>query len=72
MYEEILAHPAACSRILAHLDARGWGHFREVNGATMAALCGVHLRSWQKWLGGERNMPEATRRLVQMVAWGEQ
>lgn len=31
----------------------------KLTGSQAAALCGVHPRTWRKWTGGERKMPEA-------------
>lgn len=65
----IAADPEATSRVLAYLDARGIAHSGQISGATLAAVCGKKSRTWRKWAGGEREMPEAAKRLLEIVAW---
>ena len=62
--ERIAADPEASKRILAHLDAEGVAHSGQISGATLAAACGVDSRTWRRWVGGEREMPETARRLL--------
>lgn len=61
----------ATARVLSYLDSAGISHRGRISGATLAAVCGVDSRTWRKWVGGEREMPESARRLLSLVAWGE-
>jgi hypothetical protein len=58
----------ATRRVLAYLDSLGVQHSGRISGSTLAAVCGVDSRTWRKWAGEEREMPEMAVRLLRLVA----
>lgn len=63
----IAASAGATARALAYLDELGIAHSGRISGATLAAICGVDSRTWRRWVGGERAMPESAIRLLAAV-----
>jgi hypothetical protein len=62
--------PEATRRVLRYLDARGIAHSGQISGATLASVCGRNVRSWRKWVAGEREFPAEAARLLVTVAFG--
>ena len=64
----IARDPDAADRVFRYLDRHGIRHTRRISGATLARVCGVHPRTWRKWIGGDAPMPALAERVLLDVA----
>ena len=68
LQRRITRDPEAVGRIRDYLDSEGIEHSGRMSGGTLARACGVHPRTWRKWVGGEQAISEPAMRLLHMIS----